>query len=97
MFIKYVVKRAEETIVIKFDIRNNSIYIGGYISFIDLVNTVMQKEYFKKYMSNENVHSQRNKVKYKGEIKGLSEFILVMEKIKEDFDCKQVKRVERLI
>lgn len=97
MFIKYIIKKDTQAVVVKFDLRNNSVILGGYVKFIELINTLLQNQYFGKFIKEDNNHSQRNKVRFIGIMKGMSDFIEIMDKIKQDFDCEKVKRVERLI
>jgi tRNA1(Val) A37 N6-methylase TrmN6 len=95
MFVKYIVKRGDEAIVIKFDMRNTRIQIGGYSRFIELLNILVHPPYFSK-IEMENTHSQRNKIRYEGSM-NLSDFLKMMDKVSSDFDCEKVKRVNRLI
>lgn len=97
MFIKYIVKKGTQAVVIKFDLRNCAVQLGGYVKFIELINTLMENQYLGKIVCDANSHSQRNKVRFVGKFKSLTKFLEVMEKVKEDFDVDKVKRVERLI
>lgn len=95
MFLKYIIKRGEESIVIKFDLRTCEVQIGGYFRFINLIHAVMDKPYFN-MIKKENDHTQKNKVRYRGAL-DLKDFNAIIELIKEDFHCQLVRRVNRLI
>jgi len=96
MFVKYVVKKGEEAVVVKFDLRIKRVFFGGYVKFIGLINSLMQPQYFGGKVEEKNYHSQRNKIRYEADME-TTIFLEIMDKIMEDFDTKRVQRVDRLI
>lgn len=96
MFVKYIVKKGEEAVVIKFDLRNKKLQVGGYHRFVGLITQICSKPYFDELVGVENNHSQRNKLRYEITVE-TNRFLETIEKISEDFDCERARKVNRLI
>jgi len=95
MFVKYIVKRENASVVVKFDLRSNRVVIGGYVKFIDFIGCLISETYFD--IDSPNCHSQRNKVRYEKVMLSLKHFNDIMIKVQEDFYVTKAKRVERLL
>lgn len=63
MFEKYVVKKDNQTVVLKYDLRTDTVTVGGFAVFSELIELVVE-DGFDQEMPLENTHSQRNKIKY---------------------------------
>ena len=96
MFVKYIVKKDNEAVVIKYDLRTNNIQIGGYCKFIALIHQLVNVPYFEQLSQCSNSHSQRNKLRYEAKIE-LGKFLEIINKITQDFSCERALRVNRLI
>lgn len=95
MWIKYLVKRDEQTVVIKFDTSTEKIILGGYGKFFELIEAIKEGEYFDCEWGG-NTHSQPNKFRHESHVNSTA-FLAGMTNLAEDYDVEKVTSTDRMI
>ena len=95
MWLKYIIKRGRESIVVKYNIREEKVVLGGYAVFSEFILLLTKPPYFES-VDPHNVDSQKNKIRFIGYM-SLDLFHEVIRMVGESFYCERVNNVNRLL